>query len=238
MPKNTGAELIGWLALCTLELATCISLEFAFLHVGQLAYVALAIRLITCCILLTALWGAGPATSHLQFETSCAACDFESLLHYSDSAHFLVDFVNSSRMSSATQQTPELEQELAEQGLCPTDPTDERREALEELRRRFDTVDSEPLSRFRDDVAVPRTTDQLHVYFKQMQDERFYYPHSQLACATIEALLPDHLHYFQAHREDFNFYGEYLDHYWGSFYSVFDSEVYTDLPSEFAHKGF
>ena len=88
--------------------------------------------------------------------------------------------------ASATQQAPEPEQELAEQGLRPTDPTDERREALEELRRRFDTVDSEPLTRLREDVTVPRTTDQLHVYLKQMQDEHFYYPHSQLACSTIE----------------------------------------------------
>ena len=140
--------------------------------------------------------------------------------------------------ASATQQTPEPEQELAEQGLRPTDPTEERREALEELRRRFDAVDSQPLNRLREDVAVPRTTDQLHVYFKQMQDEHFYYPHSQLACSTIEPLLPDHLRYVEAHREDFNFYEDYIHHYWGNFYSVFDSEAYTDLASDFARKGF
>ena len=79
--------------------------------------------------------------------------------------------------ASATQQTPEPEQALAEEELHPTEPTEEDREALAELRRRFDTVDSEPLNRFREDVTVPWATDQLHTYFKQMQDERFYYPH-------------------------------------------------------------
>ena len=59
--------------------------------------------------------------------------------------------------ASATQQTPEPEQEIAEQGLRPIDPTEEQREALAELRRRFDTVDSEPLNRFREDVTVPWT---------------------------------------------------------------------------------
>ena len=92
--------------------------------------------------------------------------------------------------ASATQQTPEQEQALAEEELHPTDPTEEDREALAELRLRFETMDSEPLSRLREDIKVPRTTDQLHTYFKQMQAERFFYPHSQLTCSTIEPILP------------------------------------------------
>ena len=68
--------------------------------------------------------------------------------------------------ASDTQQTPEQEQALAEEELRPTDPTEEDLEALEELRLRFDTMDSEPLSRLRGDIRVPRTTDQLHTYFK------------------------------------------------------------------------
>ena len=121
--------------------------------------------------------------------------------------------------ASAAQQTPEQEQALAEEELHPTDPTEEDREALAELRLRFDTTDSEPLSRFREDIKIPRTTDQLHTHFQQMQGERFFYPHAQLTCVTIEPGLPDHLRYFEAHREDFNLYEDYIHHYWGNFYS-------------------
>ena len=49
----------------------------------------------------------------------------------------------------------------AEEELPPADPTEEDHEALAELRLRFDATDSEPLSRFREDIKIPRATDQL-----------------------------------------------------------------------------
>ena len=52
--------------------------------------------------------------------------------------------------ASATQQTPEPEQELVDPRHLPLEPTEGQREATEELRRRFDTVDTEPLNRLRD----------------------------------------------------------------------------------------
>ena len=83
------------------------------------------------------------------------------------------------------------------------------------LRKR---IDSSPQAKFRCETSLPSDFEDLYTKnFKPMVEGNFLYPHGQLTCADVAPIEPASSRYFQVHRENFNTYVDYVNHYWGQF---------------------